>query len=73
LQKAKSILEKDQKRVKLAQFWGQQVLFGTKFLKFGPKMANHSQPCSSNCAATSHGGDSPNIQQARIFKRFHVF
>jgi len=22
------------------KFWGQQVLFGTKFLKFGPKRAN---------------------------------
>jgi len=21
------------------KFWGQQVVFGTKFLKFGPKMA----------------------------------
>jgi len=37
LQKVKSILEKGKKRVKRKQFLGQQVLFGTKFLKFGPK------------------------------------
>jgi len=37
-QGAKSILEKSQRAKR--KFWGQQVLFGTKFLKFGPKRAN---------------------------------
>jgi len=32
------------KRVK-RNFWGQQVLFGTKFLKFGPKGSTW-QPCA---------------------------
>jgi len=35
------ILEKGQTKLKGKQkFWGQKVLFGTKFLKFGPKRAN---------------------------------
>jgi len=38
LQGTKSILKKSQ-RVK-RKFWGQEVLFRTKFLKFGPKRAN---------------------------------
>jgi len=38
LQGAKSILEKSQRAKR--KFWGQQMLFGNKFLKFGPKRAN---------------------------------
>jgi len=29
-------------------FWGQQVLFGTKFLKFGPERANLATLHSTN-------------------------
>jgi len=40
LQGAKSILEKGQKRAKRPNENFGQVLFGTKFLRFGPKRAN---------------------------------
>jgi len=41
LARGQSILEKGQKRAKRQnKFLGQHVLFGPKFLKFGPKRAN---------------------------------
>jgi len=61
LQGAKSILENGQKRAK-PKFWSQQVLFGTKLLKFGPKRVNLATqtPMYStvNCtSATSYNND----------------
>ena len=38
LQEAKSVLEKNQRAKR--KCWGQQVVFGTNFMKFGPKRAN---------------------------------
>jgi len=48
LQRAKSVLEKGQR-----SFRGQQVLFGTKFLKFGPKRVNVATLCCTTSLTTA--------------------
>jgi len=42
------------KRAKL-KFWGQQVLFGTKFLKFGPERANLATLLQMQVAKVGNG------------------
>jgi len=34
-------------------FWGQQMLFGTKFLKFGPKRVNLATLCCTTSPTTA--------------------